>query len=49
MVILSEAKYLDFYYETDYSLPTSDREIDQSDSNRIIQKSLLPIKFFNML
>jgi len=34
-------KYPNFYYKTDSSLPTSGRQVVQSDSNRIIQKSLI--------
>ena len=39
MVILSEAKYLDLYHKIDSSLPTSGRQVAQSDNNTRIQKS----------
>ena len=31
-------KYLDFFYKTDSSLPTSGRRVVQSDSNKIFRK-----------
>ena len=41
LIPIYREKYLGFYYKTDSSPPNSGRQVVQSDSNRIIQKSHL--------